>query len=205
MPSKLSNLIRALRWSDFGTPRPSQDPPPGVPTTGAQTRATYQRSINVEHVPQSNPPQFRLKDDVAITIILQPNQMFVNDWVFRQPQAFQDSLLHHEQGHYDLVALFCRDMFIEIMAVKAQTFGVGGAVLNAVTPIFQRFDGPIAAVHALYDNDAQHGRNAPQQQRWDNIIQRAFTTPRNPPMQAPDGTAYKIPLLDCLRSNGVAI
>jgi hypothetical protein len=156
-------------------------------------------------VPHAHPPQFRLKDDVSITIILQPNQMFVNDWVFRRPSAFQDSLLHHEQGHYDLVALFCRDMFIDIMALKSQTFATGATLLTAVQQIFKRYDGFIAGVHALYDNDAQHGRNPQQQQRWDGIIQRAFTQARNPPVSAPDGASYKVTLLDSLRTGGISI
>jgi len=205
MPSQLVNLRRSLAWRDFGTPRPGPDPAPGVVATAAQTRATHSHSVNSEPIPGTHPPSFRLRDNVTVTVILQPAQMFVNAWVFRQPTSFQDSLLHHEQGHYDLVALFCRDMFIEIMALKTQTFPNGNGPLQAVQQIFNRFDPLIASVHALYDNDAQHGRNATQQTRWDGLIQAAFTRPRNPPMSAPDGTPYKVPLFDCLRSGGVNI
>ena len=205
MPSQLVNLRRTLAWRDFGAPRPGPDPAPGVVATAAQTRATHSHSINAEAVPGTSPPSFRLRDRVTITVILQPGQMFVNAWVFRQPTSFQDSLLHHEQGHYDLVALFCRDMFIEIMALKTQIFPTGNGPLQAVTQIFGRFDPLIASVHTFYDNDAQHGRNAQQQTRWDGFIQTAFTRARNPPVSAPDGTPYKVPLLDCLRSGGVNI
>jgi len=205
MPSQLVNLRRTLAWRDFGQPRPGPDPAPGAVATGAQTRATHQHSFGSEPIPGSHPHTFRLRDNVNISVVLQPAQMFVNAWVFRQPAAFQDSLLEHEQGHYDLVALFCRDMFIEIMALKTQTFPNGNGPLQAVQQIFNRFDPLIASVHALYDNDAQHGRNAAQQTRWDGFIQGAFTRPRNPPMAAPDGTPYKVPLLECLRSGGVNI
>jgi hypothetical protein len=51
-------------------------------------------------------------------------------------------------------------MFIEIMAIKTQTFGHASGPLQAVQQILSRFDRLIASVHALYDNDAQHGRNA---------------------------------------------
>src|SRR5688572_6390956 len=203
MPSQLTNLRKTLKWSDFGNPRPGEGPAPGVVATAAQTRATHSHTVNVEQVPGTR--TFRLADSVAISVILQRNQMFVNAWVFQQPQTFQDDLLHHEQGHYDLVALFCRDMFIDIMALKTQTFPNPNGVLQAVQQIFGRYDPLIAAVHTPYDNDAQHGRVPAQQRRWDGFIQTAFTTPRNPPVSAPDGATYKVPLLDTLRAGGVQI
>ena len=205
MASQLNNLRKTLQWSDFGAPRPGQGPAPGVVATAAQTRATHSHSVNAEAIPGTHPPSFRLSNSVTISVILQRSQMFVNAWVFQQPQTFQDDLLHHEQGHYDLVALFCRDMFIDIMALKTQTFSSANAVLQAVQQIFGRYDPLIAAVHTPYDNDAQHGRVPAQQRRWDGFIQTAFTTPRNPPVSAPDGATYKVPLLDTLRAGGVQI
>ena len=205
MPSRLVNLRRTLSWSDFGQPRPGADPPPGVVTTAAQTRATHSHSMNVEMVPGTRPPAYRPSDSVTVTVMLQSGQMFVNAWVFRQSSSFQDTILHHEQGHYDLVALFCRDMFIELMDLKTQTFARGNAPVQAAQQILTRYDRLIASVHTLYDHDAQHGRVPAQQTRWDGFIQSAFTQPRNPPVSAPDGTPYKVPLLDCLRRGGVSI
>jgi len=206
MPSRLVNLQRPLRWNDFGTPRPGPDPPPGAIATAAQTRATHSHSFNAERVPgTSHPPQFRLRDDVTVTVLLQHTQIFVNAWVFRRPTSFQDDLLHHEQGHYDLVALFCRDMFIDIMALKTQTFGAPADVIHAVEGVMTPYDQLIAAVHAPYDADAQHGRNAAQQRRWDGFIQTAFTQARNPEVDAPDGNPYKVTLASVLRGGGVSI
>ncbi len=161
--------------------------------------------MNVEMVPGSHPHAFRLQDTVNVSVILQQSQMFVNDWVFRQPQQFQDDMLHHEQGHYDLVALFCRDMFIDMVAIRSQTFPNPNAVLTAVTQVMTRYDRFIAGVHDLYDNDAQHGRVAAQQQRWDGFIQAAFNNPRMPPLTLPDGTAAKAQLFDVLRAGGVVL
>lgn len=205
MPSQLLNLRRALNWTDFGQPRPGADPAPGVVATAAQTRATHSHSMHAEHVVGSHPPAFQLSDSVTVTVLLQQGQMFVNQWVFRQPTTFQDTILHHEQGHYDLVALLCRDMFIEIMALKTQSFPHGTGPLNAVQQIFNRFDPLIQSVHTPYDDDTHHGRNAAQQTRWDGFIQTAFSQPRVPAMTAPDGTPYRIPILDCLRRGGVNI
>ena len=205
MPSRLVNLRRTLTWRDFGSPRPGPDPAPGVIATAAQMRVTHRHTVNGEQVPGTRPPQFRLKDDVTIDVILQPAQIFVNAWVMRQPQSFQDAVLHHEQGHYDMVALFCRDMFIELMALKTQTFSSGSALMNAINGIFSSHDSLIAAVHTPYDNDTQHGRNAQKQQRWDGFIQTAFTQARNPPVSAPDGTPYKVRLDDTLRAAGIPL
>jgi len=163
------------------------------------------RSVFAEHIAGTRPAQFRLRDDAVISVQMDRDQTFVNQWALDRPAPFPTNLLHHEQGHYDLCALFCRDMFIELMALKQRTSPSAQAVISAAQAIFQRFDGFIAAVHAPYDADTDHGNNAAQQQRWDGFISSAFTTPRTPPMNAPDGTPYKTPLLDVLRQGGVTL
>jgi hypothetical protein len=205
LPSRLTGLQRTLTWHDFGAPRPGNPPLPGQHGTAAQTRARPSRTIFAEHVSGTRPPQYRLRDDVLIAVDLIREQTFVNQWALNQPAPFPTDLLHHEQGHYDLVALFCRDMFIEVMALKQQSSPNPQAVLTAAQAIFQRFDGFIAAVHTSYDDQTDHGNIAPQQQRWDGFIRNAFTLPRTPPMNAPDGTPYKVPLLDVLRQGGVIL
>lgn len=120
MPSRLDGLQRTLTWQDFGPPRAGNPPPPGQRGTAAQTRARPTRSIFAEPVPGPRPPQFRLRDDAIISVDLDRGQTFVNQWTLNMPAPFPTDVLHHEQGHYDLVALFCRDMFIELMALKQQ-------------------------------------------------------------------------------------
>jgi hypothetical protein len=146
-----------------------------------------------------------LRDDVVISVDLDRGQTFVNQWALDRPAPFPTDLLHHEQGHYDLVALFCRDMFVELMTLQQQSSPTPQAVMAAAQAIFQRFDGFIAAVHAQYDNQTDHGNIAQQQQRWDGFLRSALTTPRTPPMSAPDGALYKVPLLDVLRQGGVIL
>ncbi len=205
MPSRLNGLRRTLTFQDFGSPRPGNPPPPGQRAIKAQTRARPNRTIFAEHVPGTHPPQFRLRDDAVISVELDTAQTFVNQWALNLPAPFPADLLHHEQGHYDLVALFCRDMFIELMTLKQQSSSTPQAVVAAAQAIFQRFDGFIAAVHAPYDNQTDHGNIAQQQQRWDGFIRSAFTTARTPAMSAPDGTPYRVPLLDVLSQGGVVL
>jgi hypothetical protein len=205
MASQLSGLQRQLRWQDFGNPRPGNAPAAGTYGTAAQTRSRPRRSVNAEHVPGTRPPEFRLADNVNVSVELTPGQVWVMAWVFNQPTAFQDSLLHHEQGHYNLVALLCRDMFIDLMDLKTRTFSTAQAVMAEVQRIFGIYDPPMSSVHSPYDNDTRHGTIAGQQQRWDGFIQSAFTQARVPAASAPDGTPYKVPLLTCLRNGGVSI
>ena len=202
MPSRLNGLQRTLTWQDFGSPRPG-NPSPGQRAVAAQTRARPNRTIFAEHVPGIRPPQYRLRNDVIVSVDLDRGQTFVNRWALDMPAPFPTDLLHHEQGHYDLVALFCRDMFIELMSLTQQSSSTPQAVMAAAQAVFQRFDGFISAVHAPYDNQTDHGNIAQQQQRWDGLIRRAFTRPRTPPVSAPDGTPYGPPLIDVLRQGGV--
>jgi hypothetical protein len=146
-----------------------------------------------------------LRDDAVISVELDARQTFVNQWALNRPAPFPTDLLHHEQGHYDLVALFCRDMFIELMALKQLSVPRPQAVMVAADAIFQRFDAFILAVHTPYDDQTDHGNTAQQQARWDGFIQSAFTTARTPPANAPDGTPYRVPLIDVLRQGGVTI
>lgn len=205
MPSTLSNLRKTLTWKDFGTPKPGAAPAPGTKASAAQTRARPSRSVSVEPIAGTKPQEFRLRDNVTVSVGLTPGQVWVMAWVFERPKTFQDDLLHHEQGHYDLVALFCRDMFIDIMALKTQTFSKGPDVIQAVQNIFDIYDPLMKDVHDPYDNDTEHGLKAAEQKTWDGYIQSAFTTPRNPPESAPDGTPYKVTLASVLRAGKVPI
>ena len=205
MPSRLVNLQKTLAWSDFGKPRSSTAPAPGVVAVAAQMRVTHRHTINGEAVPGSKPTRARLKDDVVVEIVLQPAQIFVNDWVMQQPQAFQDAVLHHEQGHYDMVALLCRDMFIELMALKTQTFANGREMNAAIDKVLQSHDALIKAVHTPYDNATKHGRDSAQQQQWDGFFRTAFTQSRSPAETAPDGTPYRVRLDTVLRGAGISL
>jgi hypothetical protein len=198
-------LRRVLQWRDFGNPRPGPDPEPGTVATAAQLRATYRRSVNAEHVPGTRPPRFRLKDDATIAVILQDQQCYVNAWVLRQPSDFQDRVLHHEQGHYDLVALFCRDLFIDLVQLTSASLPNAQQVIREVQRIFSRYDALIAGVHDAYDDGSEHGRNPDEQRRWDGFIQTAFTQPRSPAMRAPDGTPCKVQLASVLGTGGITI
>lgn len=201
MASRLLNLRKTLTWRDFGRPRPGQAPRSGQRAAAAQTRTTYTYTVNGERVPGTS--QVRLKDDVLVKIQLDGANTWVMQWALQQDRAFKENLLHHEQGHYDLVALFVRDLFIDLMQLKENTYGGGPALMADVQAVMNRYARPIREVHARYDRVSDHGLQAGGQRTWDGYIQQAFTKERTPRVTAPDGKAYKVPLLEVLRQNGV--
>jgi len=200
MPSSLTGRVKTLSWSDFGTPVSKPAPAPGKTAVAAHTDT----AAPITYGWASSGKSFSLQDNVTVAIQFVAGKSWVADWVFSQPQQFQDDLLKHEQGHYDITALMARDMFIEIMQLKGSTFGSKGALDKAVNDIVNAHK--FQPVHDKYDEPTQtnHGMNAPEQKAWDALFKRAFTEPRNPAMSAPDGTAYKVPLLELLKSAGRA-
>jgi hypothetical protein len=191
MPSHLTGLIKTLAWSDF-----KGNPDPNKPNLQAFTKANFVLPP-LTPVPIPGTKSFHFQDNIAVTITMDSHK----SWK-RQPP---DDLLKHEQGHYDIVALIARDLFIDIMQLKAKTYAHGNAALTDLRSVFSKYDGKPQAISTIYDAKAQtdHGINSAQQMRWNGLLQRAFTEPRSPQVTAPDGTAYKVPLLDVLNQNGI--
>ena len=202
MSSKLNGLIRQLKWGDFGKPKAKPAPKPGGFAVAAFTNAVYDGpSWSIMPVAGTKPVEFELKDDMTVTIALKSTS-WVADWVFKQPQRFQDSLLEHEQGHYDITALIARDLFIELMQLKLLRFKTAAEGEKAIKEIMKRHSSwGIQAINKKYDSMAEtnHGWEPTAQQRWNGYIQEAFTKERTPRVQAPDGTYYKVTFLDVLQ------
>jgi hypothetical protein len=200
MASTLTGLFKTLTWGDFGTPKPKPEPAAG--TTGTAAHTETKAPINYSW--SSKGKSFSLADSVTIQIQFVQSQSWVADWVFNRSKQFQDDLLKHEQGHYDITALLARDMFIEIMQLKAKTFASSGELDRAVAAIVKAHS--FQPVHNKYDekSETNHGMNDAQQKTWDALFKKSFTTPRSPAMSAPDGTAYKVPLLEVLKTAGKA-
>ena len=191
MPSRLTGLMKTLTWNDFsGTPDPQK------PNLQAFTSASFNLpTVTPTLVPGTT--NYHFEDNVAITIAMNSQK----SWK-RQPP---NDLLKHEQCHYDIVALIARDLFIDIMQLKANTYPNGPAALADLRPILTKYGGKVEKINVIYDSLQQtnHGNNPPSQAKWNAMIQRTFAEPRNPLESAPDGTPYKIALLDVLSQNGI--
>jgi hypothetical protein len=116
-------------------------------------------------------------------------------------------LLKHEQGHYEIVALLARDMFIEMMQLKSAGLATSAAVGQQVRAILGRYQRVAQPLQDLYDSNAQtnNGKRSAKQLLWDGYLRTAFTQTRVPAITAPDGATYKVPLLDVLATNGIRI
>jgi hypothetical protein len=201
--SKLVGLFKKLEWTDFGTPKKSQDPAPNTVATAAFTDANFTFSVGpaAEQVPGTK--KFTLKDNLEITINFKKSTSFVNDWVFRRDKSFQDALLKHEQHHYEIAGLLARDEFIDLMQLKSKQFDSTSQLQTAINMVQAKYAGKIASINKLYDDKTKSGRDAAAQQTWDGFFETAFTKERVPRVLTPDGKAYKVGLLDVLTSNGL--
>jgi hypothetical protein len=169
--------FRKLTWSDFKT-RTMAAPAPGATATAAQTivNMTLQpSSFRFERAAFLKPPNFKMVEDPNVTVSLNTAQMWVASWVFTSSQTFQDDLLNHEQGHYDISMLNAVDVFMELMNISSTAFASGQegtAALKAMqTNLFN-----VQAIHNKYDVDTNHGLNAARQAAWDNAFRAARTT-----------------------------
>ncbi len=206
MPSQLIGLKRVLTWSDFGTPAKKPAPKPGGTATAAFTFSQYAATgIGPEAIPGSKPARYRLKDAVTVTIEFVKAKSWVADWVFKEPTSFQNDLLKHEQGHYLVAAFMGRDFFIDLMQLKAQDYASPGQLTTAVNGVNARYSGKSALIHKKYDAETRSGLDPVKQARWDGFFQQAFTTARSPAQTAPDGTPYKLRLLDVLKAGGITL
>jgi predicted secreted Zn-dependent protease len=198
MGSILTGRDKTLTWSDFGSPVNKPKPAAGATAVAAHTEVVYP----IQYGWSSTGKSFSLADNVKVNVRLDSAKSWVAAWVFNEPKQFQDDLLKHEQGHYDIAALLARDMFIEIMQLKGQTFGSKAALDAAVKAVVDKHRSQ--KVHDKYDEKAEsnHGLNRTQQKVWDAYFQKAKTTARSPAVTAPDGALYKIPLLDVLNGAG---
>jgi hypothetical protein len=205
MPSRYVGLFKNLAWSDF-TPVTESDPGPAF-NIGAETHAGLNQNnltTKVEAVPGSSPTRFRVKDDITITATF-GSDSWVKSWVMGRPQAFQDRMLNHEQGHYNIVALLGRDIFIDLMLLKSQDFASNIECQRAIANVWTTQSSKAQAIQDLYDdtNQTHHGADAAAQSRWDGFITTAFTQTRIPAQSAPDGTSYKVTLMSVLNGAGL--
>lgn len=204
MGSKLVGLKRKLTWSDFQGPQPTSNPD----NMWAEAHAGFSPSgAATKPVGSGKSQAWQLADTLVVEITFDRSASWVLTSVASKSQAEQDKLLNHEQGHYNIVALLARDMFIEMMQLKGVRLSSSAAVSNEVQAIHKRYKDAAQPVQDKYDSKKQtdHGRDAAQQAKWDGYIKTAFTQLRSPAMSAPDGTPYKVELLDVLKQNGITV
>jgi hypothetical protein len=202
MASKLVNFNRVLAWSDFA--KVKRTPAPAQTAEVAQTAADIAPSgFGVERVAGSH--SVRLKDSLQVSIEFKPRDSWVYDWVFTQPQAYQDDLLNHENGHYRIVALIGRDFFLALMALRANSYANASALQKDISQAGKDIASKAQPAQDKYDVQTKNGTDAGQQKLWDGYISKATITPVTPAQTADDGTPVKIPFLTVLSGAGITL
>jgi len=202
MPSRLTNLLKTLAWHDF--PRVNRpEPAPNVTAHGAQIGVEIvNQGLGLDHAAGGG---ISIRDSIHVDIRYRRDQRWVANWVFKRPQSYQDGLLAHEQGHYNLVALLGRDFFLSLMRLKATVYPNAGAAQADLTAASAATASKGQALQDRYDVDTKNGTDATQQARWLGFITTAFTMPVSPPQAAADGVPVKVPILTVLAQNGIVI
>jgi hypothetical protein len=210
MPSNLIGLIRKLNWADFKGPVPSG--------------TTFAAATNVGFIVTT--PRFvrdgskvRLDDNVTVTVKFDEAKSWrisMQSW----PAQLEQELLEHEQVHYDITALCARDLFIQLMALKSSSWtnaAEGTRDFNWWVTLYREKEDKI---QKKYDSETGHSQanvfvpstnmftpphqKGGPQQLWEKLVAGAFTTVNPKGGSAPDGTPYKIQLMDHLIKNGIS-
>ena len=208
MPSQFVGLFKTLQWGDYGNPRAGKKTPGSA---AAKTHTTINVAVpQFAQAPGSSPARFALVDNFTVTAGFGASQSFVMAWLLNESQAYQAGMLNHEQHHYDITALVCRDFFIDVMLLKPRTFASQQDGKNAVDALKQGSVLKLPAIHALYDTEVhpEHLNNnvtGPRQRAWDGYVSAAFSQARVPASQSPDGKPHKKRLIDVLRADGKSI
>ena len=203
--SQLMNVTHQITWLEFATHKTDPAPAPGtlVPSAYTLPMITTQ-GFGLEGIPGSKPPKAKLKDTIVVGVSLGAAS-WVQNWVFDLPQAKQDELLNHEQGHFSIGALLARDFYYDLLKLRQKEYTSPAGSTADFNSLKNSRDAAFAAIIKKYDDDTKHGTVAAQQARWDGFVSSATTQARVPPETAQDGTALKIRLVDLLKTFGVTI
>jgi hypothetical protein len=175
--------FRRLTYNDFVTVQ-RQPPAPGTTQVAAQTRVGHQLQPNnfrFERSPFLKGGVFTMKEDPNVLVLLQSRQpaMFVASWVFDRSQSYQDNLLNHEQGHYEIGMLNAKDFFMGLQSIQGTAFPKASDGVAAMRNLEATL-GSAQAIHNKYDQDTRSGLDLTRQAAWDAALSAArvtFTAP----------------------------
>ena len=188
--------FRRLTFADF-LAVPRQPPAPGTTQTAAQTRVGHQLQPNRFAFIRSQVLTggvFTMREDPNVLVVLQTRQpaMFVASWVFQRSQTFQNELLNHEQGHYEIGMLNAKDFFFELQRIQASAFASAALGVAAMRNL-QATLGSAQAIHDKYDRDTRSGLNPQSQAAWDAALSAARITFTAPSLRVALRTAGPFP------------
>ena len=150
-------MPKTLSWGSFvPSAAPIRDPHTGEEHS-ALTRFTYALPNSA---PAKSGGQFVIAAHFPITIRPQAKV-----WT---KAAKTDSLLAHEQLHYDLGTALGRRLALDLQELKADTKNELMALIKKAVEL--HFHTRAKAIHTAYDNDTEHGSNSYAQTLWKNAF-----------------------------------
>jgi hypothetical protein len=176
--------FKRLTWKDFKT-RTMPAPPAGSTAEGAHTITNVVISAGRFHFDRATflkPPNFKMREDPDVTVTLNAGQMWVASWVFSRPQIFQDNLLDHEQGHYEISMLNAGDIFTELQNINGGAFDSVKEGQAAVDKMFKQL-WHTKPIHDKYDLDTGGGLNRTMQMSWNTALSSARVTFQHPSLR----------------------
>jgi hypothetical protein len=161
-----------LGWQDFQGTAPAK--PAG---DQAQTEARFDFAYDYEWDDTKGDHHGYRVNHVQIKVELDRANM----WVV--PSAKNATLLKHEQGHYDIVALVARDLYNELTGWETpkapKRFKKETDLKNAADRLGRqaralaaRLAGTASSV-GEYDKQTKHGQDAQAQDKWDKMLEAA--------------------------------
>jgi hypothetical protein len=152
----LSGWPRQISWSEFR--EISSRPDGGSEDAQISVELQAERNVSVER----ENGQFKL-GRVTFKIIVKRAE----SWVVGSQKS--DTLRAHEQGHYDIVGLFYRDLMTALRNLRANSVADLGTETNR---LMGEYDQLADAMSDKYDSvqETNHGVNTARQQAWEKQI-----------------------------------
>lgn len=202
--AQLNGFSKTLTWADFTGPVPPSNPD----NLSAFTKATFTpTNIQTKQVPDGAGKSWQLQDTFIMNIALDGGKSWALSSVKSDPPS-NTKLLNHEQGHYNLIALLGRDMFVEMQQLLPKMFPTQADLNKAITDMHTRYKQFESKIGKAYDDANQatnHGTNDVKQQLWDGYTKTAMTQTRTPSVNGADGMPLKEEIVSVLKKNGVII
>lgn len=151
---RLTGWPRQISWDEFKdvATRPAGETEDGQ----IETQSLQPERVGVAR----EQGQFRLGN---FTVKL--NVIRDNSWVVANQKS--DTLLAHEQGHFDITGLVARDLVKALGALRVSTTD---ELQREVSRLFEAYDAWAKSLSKQYDDETNHGWNAKPQSDWESRI-----------------------------------
>ena len=151
-----------LTWSDFRRVD-------SVSGTSEQARIAAEMSFPQPlKIERSGDGRYRLPA-FTITVAPEPTRTMA-----RRSASLSNSLLRHEQGHYDIVVLAARALARELESMTASS---AEALTRWAEDSVSKHTARAARLSEVYDRKTQHGSEPTEQERWIERIRAALEDP----------------------------